>query len=148
MKTERTGGPTAARCLAIWGRGTPNGAALEVAVEAVSAVAEELHAAKRRVGHEWKPPAPEVQRAAPAQARRATGWTVLVRVPAFVSARDVRAAAREASDRHPAAGRVHLEVLAGEPATRERHPGRDRLPGTIRRTREGALAQHRARDLQ
>ncbi|WP_242345222.1 hypothetical protein [Anaeromyxobacter terrae] len=132
-------------CIAITGKGSPGGAALEEAIKAVAAAAAALAAAKKKGGNLFRPEAPEVRlRPIGPGERGSAGWTVLVRVPAFVSARDAREAALLAAERRPAAKAVRL-VPVGAPALRGGgRPGRDRLPAGIRRTRAGP--QHRARE--
>ena len=78
-------------CIALGGKGIPDGAELEEAVKTVSAVAAALRALKRKGGHEFKPADPELRVHAPARGHRGgVSWTVLVRVPDFVTARDAR----------------------------------------------------------
>ena len=136
------------RCIALSGKGAPGAEALEEAIVAIEATAAALRALKRRGGHEFKPPDPEVRlRAPPPGARGGSGWTVLVRVPPFVTARDARAAAAEAARHHPVAMDIRLSPLdASAPVQGDARPGRDRMPGGIRRTR--TAPQHRARDLR
>ena len=133
------------RCIALAGKGVPGSSVLEEAIEAVRRAARALHERTRRRGHEWKPADPEVRLRTPAGARGAPGFTVLVRVPAFVTEREAHEAAEEAARRLPVSKNIRLSPLDTErrPAAR---PGRDRLPGTIRRTRAGP--QHRARELR
>lgn len=134
-------------CIALAGKGVPGSADLEETIEAVVRTARALRNLTRRRAHEWKLPEPEVRLRAPTGARGGPGWIVRVAVPAFVTARDVHAAATAAAERHAVAKNIRLVPLDPEevkpPATR---PGRDRLPGQIRKTRGGP--QHRARDLR
>lgn len=135
------------RCIALSGKGAPGGSALEEAIEAVAATARALRALKRRGGHEFKPPDPEVRLRAPSPgARGGSSWTVLVRVPPFVTVRDARAAAELAARRRAVAKSIRLSpVDTSAPVPGSERPGRDRMPGGIRRTR--VAPQHRARDL-
>src|SRR5512141_3191982 len=95
-RVVRTRAEDVPRCLALSGKGAPGSKELERAIEAVIGAADELRAMKRRGGHEFTPPDPEVRLRAPRPgARGGTGWTVFVRVPGFVTARDARAAAVE-----------------------------------------------------
>src|SRR5690349_14258292 len=81
-----------ARWLVLWGKGAPDGRALEGSIGAVREVAEALADARRRGGHPLRLPAPEVRfEGAPRGARGGPSWTVLVRVPATVAEREVRA---------------------------------------------------------
>jgi hypothetical protein len=136
------------RCLALSGKGAPGSAELEEAIEAVMAAASALRAPKRRGGHEYKPPPPEVRLRAPSPgARGGAGWTVFVRVPAWVTPRVARAATAEAAERAPVAKSIRLSPV--DVAERRRpavRPGRDRQPGQIRRRR--TAPQHRARELR
>ncbi len=135
------------RCIALSGKGTPGVEVLEEAIEAVRVTAGALRDLKRRGGHEFKPPEPEVRLRAPLSgARGGKGWTVLVRVPPFVTARDAREAAGKAARRRALAKDIRLSpVDTSGPAPGSARPGRDRLPGGIRRTR--VAPQHRAREL-
>jgi len=139
-----------AHCIALAGKGVPGSGDLEDAIEAVTRAADALHVATRRRGHEWKPGNPEVRLRRPAGVRGGLGWTVLLAVPSFVTARDVHQAAAEAATRHDVAKNIRLAPLeTAEPGARLRNgvpAGRDRQPAGIRRTRAGA-PQHRARDL-
>lgn len=134
------------RCIALSGKGSPDAATLQEALDAVKAAAAALSHAKRKAGHLFRPAEPEVRLQSPQPGRRggSARWTVLVRVPALVSARDARAAAAEAAERRPAARGVRLVPVGAPPPRGAGRPGRDRLPGTIRRTR--ARPQHRARE--
>jgi hypothetical protein len=136
----------AGRCIAVGGHGVPDGAVIAEAMRMVSAVAVAVRAIKRKGGHEFKPGEPEVRLLAPARGGRGGArWTVSVRVPAFVSPRDVREAAERTSSRHPGAKAIRLVAVdpAAVPAAR---PGRDRLPSHIRETR--TRPQHRGRELR
>ncbi|WP_242340402.1 MULTISPECIES: hypothetical protein [Anaeromyxobacter] len=132
-------------CIAITGKGTPGGTALEEAIEAVTRTAAVLAAAKKKGGNLFRPGAPEVRlRPAGEGDRGSGGFTVLVRVPDFVSARDAREAAHEAAERRPAAKAVRLVAVGAAALRGGGRPGRDRQPSGIRRTRSGP--QHRARE--
>lgn len=135
----------AERCIALGGKGLPDGAELEEAVETVSAVAAALRALKRKGGHEFKPADPELRVHAPARGDRGgASWRVLVRVPSFVTARDAREAAAVQAERHPGAKGIRLVAVEPREKRAPARPGRDRLQATIRRTRTGP--QHRARE--
>lgn len=135
------------RCIALSGKGIPEPADLDDGIRAVRRAARTLRELTRRRGHEWKPADPEVRVHTPAGARGGPGWTVRVAVPPFVTARDVHAAAAGAAKRLDLAKNIRLVPLAVEPKIAEGRPGRERLPGQLRRSRAGA-PQHRARDLR
>src|SRR5512138_2022060 len=133
-RVVRTRAEELQRCLALSGKGAPVAAELERALEAVMDAAEELRAMKRRGGHEFTPPDPEVRLRAPRPgARGGTGWTVFVRVPSFVTARDAREAAFEAGAHHEEAKNIRLSPVDVEPRAPASHAARDRQPGQIRR---------------
>jgi hypothetical protein len=134
------------KALVIEGKGAPGGDLLSEALDAMAGLAEALLASKKRGGgHAFKLRQPEVRFEAPAGHGAAT-WSVRLRVPAFVTARDVELAAAAAGAERPLAHKAVLRT-SGAPDPAE-HPGRDRQPGTIRRTRGGAVSQHRARELR
>ncbi|HSN15283.1 MAG TPA: hypothetical protein VLT61_11665, partial [Anaeromyxobacteraceae bacterium] len=117
-------------CIALAGKGVPGPADLEDAIEAVAQAASALHEATRRRGREWKPGEPEVRLRSPAGVRGGAGWTVLIAVPGFVTARDVRGASEKAARHHEIAKNIRLVPLEiVEPRTLTSRPGRDRLPG-------------------
>ena len=133
-------------CLALSGKGMPAGAALEEAIEAVADAAAEVRAIGRGRRHEFRPGDPEVRVHAPAPgARGGRSWTVLVRVPGWVTAAEVRAAAAKAARRRAVAKSIRLSPVDPSAAAPVTTPGRDRLPGQLRQTRVGA-PQHRARE--
>jgi len=135
-------------CIALAGKGLPGSGDLEQAIEAVARTARWLRGATRRRGHEWKPGDPGVRLRTPAGARGGSGWTVWLAVPPFVTARDVHEATAEAAGRLGVAKNIRLaplDVTVVAPAPGR--PGRDRLPGQLRRSRSGS-PQHRARDLR
>ena len=133
-------------CVALSGKGTPGGPALEEAIEAVAGAAKELRAIGRGRRHEFRPGDPEVRVRTPAPGGRGgRSWTVLVRVPSWVTASEVRAAAATAARRRPVAKSIRLSPVDPAAAAPATAPGRDRLPGQLRRTRVGA-PQHRARE--
>lgn len=136
-------------CIALAGKGLPGSGNLEEAIEAVARTARALHDATRRRGHEWKAGDPEVRLRRPTGVRGGVGWTVRLAVPAFVTARDVHEASAEAARHLDVAKNIRLGPLeiAETPANGAGRPGRDRLPGQLRRTRTGS-PQHRARDLR
>lgn len=135
-------------CIALAGKGVPGSGALEEAIEALLRTARTLRESTRRRGHEWKPGEPEVRLRTPTGARGGAGWTVCLAVPSFVTARDVRAATADAAEHVEAAKNIRLAPLdVGQAAAPPGRPGRDRLPGQLRRTRSGS-PQHRARDLR
>ncbi len=135
----------AGRCIAVGGHGAPEAAAVEKAMRTVSAVAVALRALQRKGGHEFKPGEPEVRLYAPPRgARGGARWIVSVRVPGFVTPRDVRDAAERAAARRPGAKDIRL-VPVDAATTAEARPGRDRLPGHIREMR--IRPQHRAREM-
>lgn len=135
------------RCLALSGKGAPSPADLEEAIAAVTRAAAALRAPRLRGAHAFEPEPAEVRLRAPSPGSRGgTGWTVLVRVPAWVGAREARAAAEEAAVHAPIARSIRLSPVAIEPAPRRAAPGRDRQPGQIRRRR--TAPQHRARELR
>ncbi len=134
-------------CLALSGKGAPGLAELEEAIAAVRRAADALRDTGLRGAHAFEPPEPEVRVRAPSPgARGGTGWTVFVRVPGWVGAREARAAALEASGRARIAKSIRLSPVVTEPARRRSSPGRDRQPGQIRRRQTGP--QHRARELR
>lgn len=142
----RSKGTTEGSCLALSGKGLPAGALLEDAIEAVAHAARELRAIGRGRRHEFRPGDPEVRVRAPsAEGRGGPSWTVLVRVPGWVTAAEVRAAAAVASKRRPVAKSIRLSPVDPAGVEAAAAPGRDRLPGQLRRTRVGA-PQHRARE--
>jgi hypothetical protein len=132
-------------CIALGGKGIPAGAELAEAVKTVSAVAAALRALKRKGGHEFKPADPELRVHAPDPGHRGgANWTVLVRVPDFVSARDAREAAAATAARHRGAKGVRLVALEPQPERAPVPRGRDRQQAAIRSRRTGP--QHRARE--
>lgn len=132
-------------CLALSGRG--DGAAIEEAIVAVTRAARALRSPKLRGAHAFVVGAPEVRLRAPSPgARGGPGWTVLIRVPAWVDEGAASAAVEEASRRTPLARNIRLSPLVTDPVTASAAPGRDRQPGQIRRRRVGP--QHRARELR
>ncbi len=134
------------RCIALGGKGAPGAAEFEDALLAIVRAAEALRVLKRRVGHEFKPADPEVRLHSPAPgARGGANWTVLVRVPPFVTARDAREAAAAVTGGLPLAKGIRLLPLAEGQV--EVHSERGRLPGQIRGSRSGS-PQHRARELR
>jgi hypothetical protein len=145
--TVARAGPRGAaeRCIALGGKGLPGAGELEDAVETVSAVAAALRALKRKGGHEFKPPEPEVRVQAPVRGHRGgASWTVLVRVPAFVTARDARQAAAAETERRPIAKGIRLVTVEAQAQRAPVPRGRDRLQTGIRRIRN--RPQHRARE--
>ncbi len=137
----------AERCLALSGKGAPAVTELEAAIAAVRRAAGALREPGLRGAHAYEPPEPEVRLRAPTPgARGGTGWTVFVRVPAWVGPREARAAALEAAHHAPAAKSIRLSPVATEPEKRRPAPGRDKQPGQIRRRR--VAPQHRARELR
>ena len=132
-------------CIALGGKGIPDGAELEEAVQTVSAVAAALRTLKRKGGHEFKPADPELRVHAPARGHRGgVSWTVLVRVPDFVTARDAREAAAAATARHRGAKGIRLVAVESQPEPTPAPRGRDRQQAAIRSRRTGP--QHRARE--
>jgi hypothetical protein len=71
-------------------------------------------------------------------------WTVLVRVPDFVTARDAREAAAAATARHRGAKGIRLVAVEPQPERTPVPRGRDRQQAAIRSRRTGP--QHRARE--
>jgi hypothetical protein len=137
----------AQHCLALSGKGAPGRADLEAAVAAVTRAADALRDPRLRGRHAFEPAPAEVRLRAPSPgARGGTGWTVLVRVPAWVGPREAKAAATEAAGRAPLAKSIRLSPVVTEPAARRAPPGRDRQPGQLRRRR--TAPQHRARELR
>jgi hypothetical protein len=147
-RVVRTRSAAAERCLALSGKGAPAPSELEQAIQAVTRAADALRSPRLRGAHAFEPPAPEVRLRAPTPGGRGgSGWTVFVRVPAWVGAREARAAASDASGHAPLAKSIRLSPVVTEPARRKpTTPGRDKQPGQIRRRRTGP--QHRARDLR
>ncbi len=138
----------AEHCLALSGKGAPALKELEEAIEAVTRAAEALRDPSLRGAHAFEPPEPEVRLRAPSPgARGGAGWTVFVRVPAWVGAREAKAAAAEASGHARLAKSIRLSPVVTEPEKRRSSPpGRDKQPGQIRRRQTGP--QHRARELR
>src|SRR5512138_3851912 len=93
-RVVRSRSERAEHCLALSGKGAPALSELEQAIAAVARAAEALRSPRLRGAHAFDLPAPEVRLRAPTPgARGGTGWTVFVRVPAWVGAREARAAA-------------------------------------------------------
>ena len=138
-------GPVEGACLALSGKGTPGGADLEEAIEAVAEAAAELRAIGRARRHEFRPGDPEVRVRPTPAGRGGPSWTVLVRVPGWVTAAETKAAAAKAARRHAVAKSIRLSPVDPSAAAPVTAPGRDRLPGTLRRKRVGS-PQHRARE--
>ncbi len=136
------------RCIALGGKGVPGSADLEGAIEVVLRAARSVRELTRGRGHEWKPSDPEVRLRTPAGVRGGPGWVVRLEVPAFVTARDVREAVADGAAKRALAKNIRLVPLEPEPVAAEARPGRERLPGQIRRTRAGKAPQHRARELR
>ncbi len=146
-RVVRVGKVLPASCIALAGKGVPGSGDLEEAIEAVARTARTLHQTTRRRGQEWKPSDPEVHLRRPAGVRGGVGWIVRVAVPPFVTARDVRDAVADAAGHQEVAKNIRLAPLVLEERAPPGRPGRERLPGQIRRTRSGG-PQHRARDLR
>jgi hypothetical protein len=108
------------KALLIEGKGAPGGALLSEALAAVAGLAGALLASQRRGGgHAFKVRQPEVRFVAPAGCGTAT-WSVRLRVPAFVTARDVELAAAAVGTERPL---VHQAVLwTSGAADRAEHP--------------------------
>lgn len=134
-------------CLALSGKGEPAGSEIEAAIEAVTRAAEALRAPGLRGAHALRLQPPEVRLRVPAPgARGGSGWTVSVRVPAWVGEGEATTAVAEVSARTPLAKNIRLSPVVTEPAAPTAPPGRDRQPGQIRKSRTGP--QHRARELR
>lgn len=134
-----------ARWLVLWGKGAPDGQALEQAVEAVREVGAALCEARRRGGHALKLPAPEIRFTGP-RGRGGPGWSAIVRVPVTVDEREARTAAEHAGERWPLARKVRLGLIEGS-GEHDKAP-RDAAARSIREVRIGAQSQHRARELR
>jgi len=135
------------RCLALSGKGAPETARIDEAVEAVNRTVEALRSTSLRGAHPFEAHAPEVRLRAPSPgARGGAGWTVLVRVPAWVGENEATAAVETVARRLPLAKSIRLSPFLIDRAPPAAPPGRDRQPGQIRRRRLGP--QHRARELQ
>ena len=145
-RVVRTRGKGAAEeaCLALSGKGLPGGAVLEEAIEAVADAAKQLRAIGRQRRHEFRPKDPEVRLRTP-EGRGGSSWTVLVRVPGWVTPSEARQAAAAAARRRPAAKSIRLSPLDPFAAPKAGAAGRDRLPGQLRHTRVGG-PQHSARE--
>lgn len=134
-------------CLALSGKGTPGSDGIAEAMEALTRAADVLRDPALRGAHAFHAEPPEVRLRAPAPgARGGAGWTVFVRVPAWVGASEVTEAVERVSRSMPAAKNIRLSPVVTEPVTPHAAPGRDRQPGQIRRRRTGP--QHRARELR
>lgn len=135
------------RCLALSGKGAPGAGDLEEAIEAVTQAVGALADPALRGAHAFEPKAAEVRLHAPERgARGGSGWTVFVRVPSWVGAREATMAVEEAAWRSPMAKSIRLSPVVTEPVRSRSLPGRDRQPGQIRRRQTGP--QHRARELR
>ena len=146
-RVVRSSRERAEHCLALSGKGAPGRADLEAAVAAVTRAADALRDPRLRGGHAFEPAPVEVRLRTPSPgARGGPGWTVLVRVPAWVGTREARAAVEEAAAHARVAKSIRLSPVVTEPAARRAPPGRDRQPGQIRRRR--TAPQHRARELR
>ena len=144
---ERSRASGTEHCLALSGKGAPALGELEHAIAAVRRAAEALRDRRLRGAHAFEPPEPVVRLHAPTPgARGGSGWTVLVRVPAWVGVREARAAAEDASDHAPLAKSIRLSPVDTAPARPAAPRGRDKQPGQIRRRR--VAPQHRARELR
>jgi hypothetical protein len=109
------------KALLIEGKGAPGGALLSEALAAVAGLAGALLAGTQRRGggHAFKVRQPEVRFVALAGSGTAT-WSVRLRVPAFVTARDVELAAAAVGTERPL---VHQAVLwTSGAADRAEHP--------------------------
>ncbi|MGB8931755.1 MAG: hypothetical protein WCC48_10965 [Anaeromyxobacteraceae bacterium] len=133
-------------CLALSGKGTPDSAELREAMDAVTRAADALRSASLRGAHALEPQPVEVRLRAPSPgARGGSGWTVFVRVPAWVGEREALMAVSEASRHLPVARSIRLSPVVTEPTEGTSPQGRDKQPGQIRRRR--VAPQHRAREL-
>lgn len=134
----------ARRCLALWGKGSPGGEELDLAVRAVERTALALRELGHARRHEEKPGTPGLRVLAPAPGSRGgSGWVVTVPVPAWVTLRDAQRAIRAAAERTELAKGVRLVAEDATPIAVA--PGRDRQPAELRRRGAGA-PQHRARE--
>jgi hypothetical protein len=125
----------------------PGGGDLERATELVSRAAEALRDPSLRGAHPFKVGPAEVRLRVPGPgARGGTGWTVLVRVPAWVGESEATAAVAQVSLHSTLAKSIRLSPVLTVPVTPKSLPGRDRQPGQIRQRRTGP--QHRARELR
>lgn len=137
----------AEHCLALSGKGAPDAAELEKAMEAVTRAAELLRSPRLRGAHAFETGPVEVRLRAPRPgARGGSGWTVFVRVPAWVGMREATMAVEEASWHLPMAKSIRLSPVVTERVEPASPIGRDRQPGQIRQRRLGP--QHRARELR
>lgn len=135
------------RCLALSGKGTPGSDGIAEAMEAVSRAADALRSPALRGAHALHVDPPEVRLRAPAPGGRGgAGWTVFVRVPAWVGAGEAKEAIGRVARSLPLARNIRLSPVVTEPTIAHAAPGRDRQPGQIRRRRTGP--QHRARELR
>ncbi len=133
-------------CLALSGKGAPETARIDEAIEAVTRAAEALRSPSLRGAHALELHAPEVRLRAPSPGGRGgAGWTVLVRVPSWVGEGEATAAIEMVARHAPLAKSIRLSPVRLEPTTPMASPGRDKQPGAIRRRRVGP--QHRAREL-
>ncbi len=121
-----------AKYLAIAGSGDPNAPAFGEKVGALSAVAFTVKMARKKAGRDYKVAGLEglwwgVGRGKwmVEQARDAWRWKVLIRVPDFVTAKDVIAAARTllARGKEKAVTRVKLETLREDRCVQMLHVG-------------------------
>jgi len=125
--------PKPGRYLAVSGRGDPDGAAFQAKVRALYGVAYAVKMAWKRAGRDYGVPRLEGlwwgvgrDRWMIRQARKNWRWRLLLRVPDFVRAADVTAAARQlrARGRGASAGAVRLTRLAEGRCVQVLHVGR------------------------
>lgn len=146
-RVVRSRSARAEHCLALSGKGAPGPGELEQAIAAIGRAVDALRNPALRGAHAFEPQPAEVRIRAPGPgARGGNGWTVLVRVPAWVGLREATMAIAEASRGSPLAKNIRLSPVVTSPAERRAPPGRDKQPGQLRRRR--VAPQHRARELR
>jgi hypothetical protein len=118
-----------ARHVALGGKGEPGGPEFRADVAAVVAVVEAVRRTTRARGHEFKVGLLEALSWPPRRPGGPFAWKLLVRVPGFVTAREVHEAAAAVAHRGKAAA-VHarLETLEEGECLQTRHRG---APGDV-----------------
>jgi hypothetical protein len=138
--------PAPARVLAIAGKGEPGGPAFRAAVSALVAVAGIVRMGRKKGGHDFKVSHLEALWWPPRRQGTAFAWKVFLRVPAFVTTREVKSAAAHAVGRgKTAAARIALEAFEEGECVQGLHVGpTEEVGATIERLDQAARAQGRA----
>jgi len=138
--------PAPSRILAVTGKGQPGGPEFRADVAALQATALKVRAARRKGGRDFKLPPLEALWWAPRRAGSAWSWKAFLRVPAFVTERDVKAATDLTVHRGKgAADKIQLENLEEGDCVQALHRGPQATEHeTLARLEEAARAEGRS----